>query len=61
MPAVPRPLRCTVVNSHTAGEPTRCVLGGLPDLGSGPLAARCPGESSLLFQDAAPFHMGVPE
>jgi 4-hydroxyproline epimerase len=34
------PLRLEVVDSHTAGEPTRCVLSGLPDLGSGPLAER---------------------
>lgn len=29
-----------VVDSHTAGEPTRVVIGGGPDLGSGPLAER---------------------
>jgi len=29
-----------VLDSHTAGEPTRCVLSGGPDFGSGPLAAR---------------------
>ncbi len=34
------PLRLQVVDSHTAGEPTRCVLDGLPELGSGPLAER---------------------
>ena len=34
------PLCLQVVDSHTAGEPTRCVLGGLPDLGAGPLAQR---------------------
>ena len=34
------PLRLSVIDSHTAGEPTRCVLGGLPDLGNGPLAER---------------------
>jgi 4-hydroxyproline epimerase len=34
------PLRIEVIDSHTAGEPTRCVLSGGPDLGSGPLAAR---------------------
>ena len=34
------PLRLNVIDSHTAGEPTRCVLDGLPDLGSGPLAER---------------------
>jgi len=36
----PIPLRLAVVDSHTAGEPTRCVLAGLPDLGMGPLAER---------------------
>jgi len=30
----------TVIDSHTAGEPTRVVLSGLPELGSGPLAER---------------------
>ena len=29
-----------VIDSHTAGEPTRLVLGGFPDLGSGPIEAR---------------------
>jgi len=29
-----------VVDSHTGGEPTRVVLEGAPDLGTGPLAAR---------------------
>jgi 4-hydroxyproline epimerase len=29
-----------VVDSHTGGEPTRCVISGGPDLGSGPLAQR---------------------
>ena len=28
------------IDSHTGGEPTRVVLGGFPDLGSGPLAER---------------------
>ncbi|MFQ3593036.1 MAG: proline racemase family protein [Gemmataceae bacterium] len=32
--------RITVIDSHTAGEPTRVVLAGGPDLGSGPLAQR---------------------
>lgn len=32
--------RIRVVDSHTAGEPTRVVIEGGPDLGSGPLAAR---------------------
>jgi len=30
----------SVVDSHTAGEPTRCVLSGGPDLGAGTLAER---------------------
>lgn len=29
-----------VIDSHTAGEPTRVVLDGFPDLGDGPLAVR---------------------
>src|SRR5262245_43023397 len=29
-----------VIDSHTAGEPTRVVVAGGPDLGEGPLAAR---------------------
>ncbi|HLY42843.1 MAG TPA: proline racemase family protein [Terracidiphilus sp.] len=33
-------MRIAVVDSHTAGEPTRCVLSGGPDLGAGPLRAR---------------------
>jgi 4-hydroxyproline epimerase len=34
------PLRIEVIDSHTAGEPTRCVLSGGPHLGGGPLAER---------------------
>jgi 4-hydroxyproline epimerase len=35
------PARCVrVADSHTGGEPTRLVVGGGPDLGSGPLAVR---------------------
>ncbi len=34
------PLRIEVVDSHTGGEPTRCVLSGGPHLGVGPLAGR---------------------
>jgi 4-hydroxyproline epimerase len=34
------PWRLNVVDSHTAGEPTRCVLSGGPHLGSGPLSER---------------------
>jgi 4-hydroxyproline epimerase len=32
--------RLTAVDSHTAGEPTRVVIDGGPDLGNGPLAQR---------------------
>jgi proline racemase len=32
--------RVRVIDSHTGGEPTRVVLEGAPDLGSGPLADR---------------------
>jgi len=32
--------RVRVIDSHTGGEPTRLVVGGGPDLGSGPLAER---------------------
>ncbi len=32
--------RVTVIDSHTAGEPTRVVLGGGPDLGNGTMAQR---------------------
>jgi 4-hydroxyproline epimerase len=32
--------RIHVIDSHTAGEPTRVVLSGGPDLGTGPLADR---------------------
>jgi 4-hydroxyproline epimerase len=40
MPDSPIPPRLHVVDSHTAGEPTRCVISGLPHLGAGPLAQR---------------------
>lgn len=36
----PLPLRVEVIDSHTAGEPTRCVLSGGPNLGGGSLAER---------------------
>jgi 4-hydroxyproline epimerase len=32
--------RLTVIDSHTGGEPTRAVLQGGPELGSGPLSVR---------------------
>src|SRR5436305_961068 len=34
------PHRIEIIDSHTAGEPTRCVLSGGPDLGSGAIAER---------------------
>ncbi len=34
------PTRIRILDSHTGGEPTRVVLEGAPDLGSGPLAER---------------------
>ena len=33
--------RISILDTHTAGEPTRVVLSGGPDLGTGPLADRC--------------------
>ncbi len=32
--------RIQIIDSHTGGEPTRLVVGGGPDLGSGPIADR---------------------
>jgi proline racemase len=32
--------RIEVIDSHTGGEPTRVVVSGGPDLGTGPLALR---------------------
>ena len=32
--------RISIIDSHTAGEPTRVVIAGGPDLGTGPLAER---------------------
>src|SRR5580704_12226420 len=32
--------RVSILDSHTAGEPTRLVISGGPDLGNGPLADR---------------------
>jgi 4-hydroxyproline epimerase len=32
--------RISVIDSHTAGEPTRCVISGGPDLGPGSLTER---------------------
>lgn len=36
----PSPERIRIVDSHTAGEPTRVVLSGAPDLGGGSVAER---------------------
>jgi len=33
--------RIPVIDSHTGGEPTRVVTGGVPDLGGGSVAERC--------------------
>src|SRR5581483_2456926 len=35
-----RPTRIRVIDSHTGGEPTRLIVGGGPDLGTGPLSER---------------------
>jgi len=43
---MPVPQRIRVVDSHTGGEPTRLVIEGGPDLGSGPL-----GERVIRFRD----------
>jgi 4-hydroxyproline epimerase len=32
--------RISVIDSHTGGEPTRVVIAGMPDLGTGPLSER---------------------
>lgn len=32
--------RIRIIDSHTAGEPTRIVIDGFPDLGNGPIAER---------------------
>src|SRR5258708_18877792 len=37
---MPRYDRIEVIDSHTAGEPTRVVIGGGPDLGGGPANER---------------------
>ena len=37
---MPAPQRIHIIDSHTGGEPTRLVLEGGPDLGSGPLRDR---------------------
>ena len=32
--------RIQIIDSHTGGEPTRLVIGGFPDLGTGSMAER---------------------
>lgn len=44
-----------VIDSHTGGEPTRVILNGGPDLGSGPLAER----ARRLADDHAAFSQAV--
>lgn len=44
-----------VIDSHTGGEPTRVILEGGPDLGTGPLAER----ARRLAEDHAPFWRGL--
>lgn len=34
------PMRIRAIDSHTGGEPTRVIVGGFPDLGSGSMADR---------------------
>ena len=51
----PQPLRLPVIDSHTAGEPTRVLLSAGLDLGSGDLASRL----SLLRQQYDGLRSGV--
>ena len=44
-----------VIDSHTEGEPTRVILSGAPDLGSGSVADR----AAVLARDHAGFRDGV--
>ncbi|MDG1868217.1 MAG: proline racemase family protein [Yoonia sp.] len=44
-----------VIDSHTGGEPTRVILDGGPDLGSGPLSER----AHMLATDHKPFYQSV--
>ena len=56
MPAQRSPLiKISVLDSHTAGEPTRVVIGGGPDLGNGSLAER----RNLLRTNFDSFRRGV--
>ncbi len=40
-----------VIDSHTAGEPTRVILDGFPDLGSGPLSERAERLATRFYDD----------
>ena len=44
-----------VIDSHTGGEPTRVILDGGPDLGSGPLSER----ARLLASENRDFYQSV--
>jgi len=44
-----------VIDSHTGGEPTRVILDGAPDLGSGPLAER----AERLARDHESFYRSI--
>ena len=44
-----------IVDSHTGGEPTRVILNGGPDLGTGPLAQR----AKLLAEEHEDFYLSV--
>ena len=44
-----------VIDSHTGGEPTRVILSGGPDLGSGPLQDR----AACLAKDHVAFYQSV--
>jgi 4-hydroxyproline epimerase len=49
------PLSISVIDSHTGGEPTRLIVDGGPDLGSGPLAQRL----DIFRQNFDPIRSGV--
>ncbi len=48
-------LRVSAIDSHTGGEPTRVVIGGGPDLGTGPLSVR----AAQLDREFADFRRAV--
>lgn len=47
--------RVNVIDSHTAGEPTRCIVAGGPELGSAPLAERL----KILRRDHDPYRRAI--